>query len=68
MTCKRCNGGGFVQTKHGPVRCPFCNRARVATYTPDAYTWSDGALGATAYALLVLCAVVGHALVSGAWG
>lgn len=23
-TCTRCNGGGYVNTKHGPVRCPVC--------------------------------------------
>jgi DnaJ-class molecular chaperone len=22
--CPRCNGGGFVATKHGAMLCPFC--------------------------------------------
>lgn len=29
--CPRCHGSGFIATKHGVARCPFCNVERKAT-------------------------------------
>lgn len=53
-TCPRPNCGGYIATKHVPVRCPFCNPARAQQPTD----WGYVLLGASVYAGLIVLAIL----------
>ena len=66
MKCTRCNGGGFLRTKNGSKRCPFCNPAHMETQqlTHEGVDWLCWFIVTLVLGDLVAGSVAGHYFVS----